>query len=379
LGGIAGAISQGSGGISGSGGVPGSGGSGGTGGVAGGGGGGGGSGGTAGTGGQGSGGVSGISGSGGVSGSGGGSGGTAGTGGHGGISSTGGVAGSGGGSGGIAGTGGVGGTGGSTGASLSTLATAFCAAARTCCAKSGQPTSLGDCESSFPSRLPVIALVSKGTVSIDNTALAACIAAYNQTATACTFGALVTGCMGVFAGTKAEGAPCGVGGIPKTDGVHECKPSSGPEMCLWTGDSSDPTVTGVCHKPDHGKSGDACAFGCPSGQDCSSDFSASATDATAICFEDDGVYCNTTVSPSVCTPIVTKGGSCAADSMSCASTSYCDSTTSKCTAAGTIGQLCSAPGSQCLTSLACGSDGKCADPVFGSDSSTCTGYPPEPY
>ena len=239
---------------------------------------------------------------------------------------------------------------------------------------------LDDCETMFPSRVASLALVNKGTATIDTTALASCVAAYNLTATSCTFSALMTGCNGVFVGTKGENDPCGVGGNPSTPGVNECKRSGGVELCVWTEDSSDPTVTGTCHKAPHGKNGDACASSCPSGQDCSADFYTSPGPGPVICFEDDGLYCNWATSTGTCAPIVAQGGSCSDDPSACASTTYCDSAaaTPTCKAAGTLGQPCSLSGSACLSHYSCGPDGKCAEPAFAYES-TCAGSPPVPY
>lgn len=337
------------------------------------------------TGGLGSGGVSGIMATGGVAGSGG-SGGRGGSGSGVGGSSAGGSGAGGSNTGGSGtggnGTGGTGGSGGGTGASLVALANAFCAAARNCCAKSGLPTSLGDCEAKFPSRVPSIAFVNKGTVTINNVALAACTAAYNQTATTCAFSPLETACRGVFVGTKAEGASCGVGGVPMTSGSRECKAGGGAEECVWTGDSNDPTVTGVCHTPPHGKNGDPCDATCESGDDCTTEvLTNQANPPTAVCFENEGLYCKFDGNGgSICAPIVPPGGSCADDSMACGSAGYCDSTsgTPKCKVAGTIGQSCATLGTRCLSSLVCAPSGKCADQGFAFDT-RCSGTPPFPY
>ena len=299
-------------------------------------------------------------------------GGTGGTGGSAGVGGTGGRAGSG-------GTGGTGGTGGGTDVSLATLASAFCAAARACCTKAALPMALDDCETMFPSRIATLALVNKGTVTIDSTALAACVAAYRLVATACVYAPLVTGCSGVFVGTKAESAPCGVGGNPFTPGRNECRKSGGAELCVWTGDSTDPTVTGACHKAPRGGKGDACASSCPSGQDCSADFFTSPGTVPVLCFEDDGLYCNWATSSGTCAPIVAQGGSCAVDPSECASNTYCDSTaaTPVCKAAGTLGQSCTLSGSTCLSQYVCGANDTCVDPDFAYES-TCTGSPPVP-
>ena len=317
-------------------------------------------------------------GTGGIPGSGGGSGGRSGTGGNGtGASGTGGSGTGGNGTGG-SGTGGNG-TGGSSGASLTALANAFCTAARSCCTKSGLPTSLDDCETRFPSRLATLALVNKGTVTIDNTALAACIESYKQTATACTINPVYAACKGVFVGTQVEGAPCGVGGIPMVSGISECKSAGGAEECVWTGNVNDPTVTGVCHTPAHGKSGDPCATSCVTSKDCTFDVLTSPGDPTAVCFEEDGLFCTSSTTPSTCAPMVGVGGSCTVDPMSCVDKTVCDNTTLKCKARATLGQSCSLAGSfPCLNGLVCTSAGKCAEPEFAYNQS-CSGFPDYPY
>jgi hypothetical protein len=150
---------------------------------------------------------------------------------------------------------------------------------------------------------------------------------------------------------------------------------------VWTGDSSDPTATSTCHKPVHGNSGDACIGDCPSNsQDCSFDLLTSPGPIDSVCFEADGLYCNSTGASPVCSPRVANGASCAADSTACASSSYCDSSgaTPTCKAAGTLGQSCSNTGSQCQAQYVCGTDTKCDDPGFAFDS-TCAGNPPVPY
>lgn len=279
-------------------------------------------------------------------------------------------------------SGGSGGTGGGLEASLAPLATAFCAAARSCCAKSGFPSSgLLNCESMYSSRLPSTPYLKKGTVTIDSVRLATCIAAYNQAATACTFVPLMTACSGVFVGTKGEGEACGVGGTPFTSGVSECKQNDDPRVCIWTGNSSDPKVTGMCHEPAHGQAGDACLGNCAkNSQDCSFDFLTVPGPVGALCFEVDGLYCDSTGKSPVCTAIVPDGGSCATDSTACASSSYCDfsGTTPTCRPAATLTLSCSSTGNQCQSQYVCGSDNRCEDPGFAFDA-TCAGTPPLPY
>ena len=105
-------------------------------------------------------------------------------------------------------------------------------------APSTYPTTLDDCEAKFESRIPALANVSKGIETIDNAALAACIAGYNEAAGTCAFSPLGIACKGVFLGTKSEGAACGVGGVPSSGGSGECKATGRATECVWTGDAN---------------------------------------------------------------------------------------------------------------------------------------------
>ena len=264
------------------------------------------------------------------------------------------------------------------GASVQALGTAFCAAARNCCFGTEFWTpDLTDCEANFPARLKPLALVDRGTVIIDKTALAACIAAYNQTATACTLNNLAPACRGVFVGTKAEGDPCGYGSEPMTEGAHECKASGSPELCVWGDDLTAPGATGTCHKAPHGKIGDSCFGSARSGEEWLSD-AIHMTSVPAVCFEDDGLYC-TWGGNRVCAPIVANGGACTVDS-ACANASFCDSNTKTCMTAGIFGQSCAANGLHCSHDLACDANNQCTEPVFGLDNNPhdCDGSPTVP-
>lgn len=326
---------------------------------------------------------SGGAGSGGVPGSGG-----AAPGGHGGAATGTGGAGSGGrgtggaGSGGV-GAGGAGGAGGapSTAALLVDLASAFCGAARTCCAMAQMPTTLDDCETRFQARLPGLTAVHQGVETIDDAALAACVAGYQQAATTCAFQPLVAACKGVFVGTLDEGAACGKGGVPSTSGAGWCKATGRATACVWTGDSNVATTTGTCHTPAHGKLGDPCATSCAKNDSCVFDLFTSPGYPTAVCFEEDGLYCASGATSSVCAAIVPTGGSCADNPFSCASTDTCGGTgaTPACQTAATLGQACSSSGPECAQgmSLGCGTDQTCHDLGFAYDT-TCGGTPPFP-
>ncbi|MEP6654472.1 MAG: hypothetical protein ABJA82_14010 [Myxococcales bacterium] len=288
----------------------------------------------------------------------------------------------------VAGHGGAGGSGtAGTGGTVSTatllveLGNAFCAAARTCCAAKSLPITLGDCEAQFASRLWGLPYYNKGTETIDNIALAACIAGYKQTAKTCAFQPLEVACKGVFVGTKAEGAACGKGGVPMTSGVGECKITGRVTQCLWTGDSNVATTAGVCQSAVHGKKGDPCATSCGKNERCTWDLLTSPGYPTAVCLEEDGLYCSSAVTPSVCATIVPTGGNCEAESLACASTDYCDHTTTpaKCRKAATLGQACPSSGPYCANgmSLFCGTTNKCEDLGFAYEM-TCGGTPPFP-
>jgi|GEM_PF-2576789 len=283
-----------------------------------------------------------------------------------------------------AGTAGAGGAGGAVSSAtlLVELGNAFCAAARTCCAQKSLPTTLGDCETKFPSRLWGLPYFNKGTVTIDNAALAACIAGYKQTSSTCAFQPLEAACKGVFVGTKAPGAACGKGGVPSTSGANECKAGGRVTQCLWTGDSNLSTTTGVCQSPPaRGNLGDPCATTCRKNESCVFDLFTSPGYPTATCLEEDGLYCSSATSEPVCASIVPTGGSCAAESTACASTDYCDQTgaTPKCRKAATLGQACSSSGPECASgmSLFCGTSSKCEDLGFAYET-TCGGTPPFP-
>jgi hypothetical protein len=311
---------------------------------------------------------------------------TAGTG-AGGITSTAGtgaggitVRGTGGGSGGIggaSGTGGVTGSGGGSGTapSLQGLAAAFCSAARSCCALKAYPTApLADCETQFQSRVRSLALVNKGTVVIDSSGLATCIAAYTKAATLCSFYDVVDGCGGVFVGTKPDGQLCGSG---NQSGGLECDSNGGPKMCFWTQSPSDPSITGTCMPIPHGKQGDACVTTCYKGDDCSGDLYAWTGADTANCFETDGLYCkHEDNGVATCAPLLPHGATCSTAAYdACGSGNYCDWNDSTCKASATIGQSCQTIA--CLSRFQCGTDQKCANVPLANDE-VCAGNPAVP-
>jgi hypothetical protein len=310
----------------------------------------------------------GATGSGGVTGKGG----TAGTA-AGGATSTGGKA-TGGSTGSGGGTGGIGGTGGGTGATLvQPLTTAFCAAAKSCCGRESYPAAdLADCESKFLSRFRNYPLVGKGTVTIDETKLAACIAAYNTAATACTISPIYSACSDVFVGKQTEGQACGSGDV---FGSLECKKVDGSAVCYWGETGSDPSITGLCTTIPHGKSGDECEGTCATGDSCMMDILGGTPPFPATCFETDGLYCARAKTPAVCKPIRAIDSACTSDTNACGTGNYCDWTTNTCQVAMKLGEPCA--DASCVSGLMCGKDLKCIEPPF-ADEYICKGTPPAP-
>jgi hypothetical protein len=313
----------------------------------------------------------------------GGKGGTTGTGG-GGATATGGSAGTGGlaGKGGTAGSraggaggdGGAGGAGGGTGpAMFQPLVNAFCTAAKSCCAREGYPKAdLNDCESKFLSRLESFPLVGKGTVTVDQNALAACVAAYGAAATACTITSVYAACKGVFVGTQTEGQPCG--GASKF-GAVECKPVNGSAACHWEHGTSDPTTTGTCVDIPRGRSGDECSMTCLKEDTCIVDMIGGSAPFPVACFEEDGLYCSVAANPPVCKPIVRLGDACTWDIDPCGSDNYCGWTANTCQPASKLGESCA--DSACAKGLVCETSGKCVEQPFASET-TCKGAPSTP-
>jgi hypothetical protein len=241
---------------------------------------------------------------------------------------------------------------------LAPTITAFCAAARSCCAKQNEPAALDDCESQFPMNNETVASLASGAAKLDMAALATCLAAYEAAATSCEENPVLSACRGVVIGTRAENEPC-------TSGA-ECAGTPGPYSCLIT----EPNGTvGVCQKVPHAKSGEECAFTCRAGEDCT--FTTyGATDSTvALCFEDEGLYCDYTGLAPVCQPLVGLGNACDSDD-ECGYLAYCETT---CKKRGLEGEPC-AP---CISSLTCVDD-QCVSPPFAS-ANTCEGRSLGPY
>jgi hypothetical protein len=272
-------------------------------------------------------------------------------------------AGSGGTSGNGAGTAGDGGGAGEGSNPLAPLIDAFCAAARACCAIAGQPAgALEQCEDQVVGTNGNFALVAGGTVEVDATALAACVAAFEAAETECVLTDVRTACRGILRGTLDDGDDC-------TD-VMECDRSAGPMVCkkLQQG-TADPNI-GVCTPPPRGTLGDPCALSCEEGQECST--TSSSPDDTyplTLCFEADGLYCPLGES---CAAIVPDGDDCTYNE-ACGSDGFCVSTCETLAGAGDVCQF----NYGCQDGLACVSSECTPEPFANND--TCFGSMPSFY
>jgi hypothetical protein len=214
--------------------------------------------------------------------------------------------------------------------------------------------------------------VQKGTVSIDQTALDACVAAYGTVATTCTSTALKAGCRGVFVGAQAEGQPCG--GTTRF-GSFECKQANGSASCYWQDSGGYPTKTGVCVSIPRGKSGDPCSKTCLKNETCIVDMIGGAAPFPVSCFEEDGLYCSVVSNPTVCKPMLHLGDACNWDIDPCGGGNYCGWNTNTCLAKGKLGESCA--NGWCADDLTCGTNTRCAEWPLASVS-VCNGTPSVP-
>jgi hypothetical protein len=268
-------------------------------------------------------------------------------------------------SGGAAGSANVGGAAGSANVStpemLVPTVKAFCAAARTCCAKQADPVMLDDCESAFATKDQTALALARGTVTIEAADLAKCQAAYQAAATSCEENSVLDACTGIVHGKVAEGAPCTLGG--------ECA-SAGPKVCLVTGGQDS---LGVCKAAPGGKAGDECALTCRPNEICTFTVYGVSDSPLTPCLESDGVFCDYDSLPAKCQAIYGLGAQCERDDQ-CGSAAYCDSAgSSTCKKRSQLNEACGT----CLSRLTC-EGGKCQSPPL-TVGGTCDGYSLGPY
>jgi hypothetical protein len=242
-----------------------------------------------------------------------------------------------------------------------TVATA-CSAAATCCAAKAIPTMLDDCSAMYDMYQDGVSGVMAGHITIDSAALARCKAAYENSTVQCNLNAIVAACDGVYVGHQQAGEPC-IGG-------YDCDRSTDTMTCLITDTSGDSPV-GTCEKVPRAKVNEPCFSTCRAGEDCSSSTQGIASpEDLALCFEDDGLYCDNNETTPVCKTILALGTECDGGSWdACGSHAQCNTT---CEKVSDLGESCGS----CFHSYTC-VEGKCVDPDWATES-TCMGFPPGP-
>ncbi|HEV8548531.1 MAG TPA: hypothetical protein VGQ57_05870, partial [Polyangiaceae bacterium] len=232
----------------------------------------------------------------------------------------------------------------------------FCSAVASCCGT----TMLPDCAATYATMQPAVASVESGVITLDAEALARCQAAYAPGPDQCNLNAVVAACAGVFIGSRHDGEPC--------HGGFDCDRSTDVMTCLIT-DTMTPNAEGVCKTVPHGKLDDACVFSCETGDDCSTTTISGGDYPITLCFESDGLYCDS--NDSTCHALVPMGMPCSGSFGECGSQAGCQTT---CVPLSGRGEDC---GNGCLRKFQCGDDGKCADPPWATENA-CSGYPPAP-
>jgi hypothetical protein len=194
------------------------------------------------------------------------------------------------------------------------LVDAFCGTARNCCEDAGQPpAALDACELAVSAGNLNFQNVARGTLTVDEDALQACVAAYVAAADSCVIAGINAACRGVFRGTVADGEAC-------SDGL-ECDRTDGPRICeviLSQGDDAP----GTCVDPGRGALGTACGGDCRENSNCSSTFISVDETTTTLCFEEDGLYCR---GGEECSALLDDGEECP-DGVGCSSSSLCSTT-----------------------------------------------------
>jgi len=229
------------------------------------------------------------------------------------------------GAGGSAGAGGAGGDAMAVAKALADFTTAFCMAARICCAPApGAAGLLADCETTLPSTSMRYAAIVAGTVVPDLTRLPACTAALQQATTTCL---VPDACQNIWQGTRATGEPC-----TQSLQALQCRNDAGDTLCYREAGAMPAVFTGVCQPAMRGALGTPCVASCGPGITCSQALYTTATSPMAICYTQDGLYCES----AACAAILPAGAPCTA-SPQCGTESYCATT---CTPRKAAGQPC---------------------------------------
>jgi hypothetical protein len=215
----------------------------------------------------------------------------------------------------------------------------------------GEHSPIGACNQTIPTT------AGQTAATLSQAALERCVSAYRAAATTCVLDGVTAACHGILVGHVPDGQPCA--------DVAACDRAAGPKVCQKIQGMGE---LGTCQTPPRGKSGDPCALSCALDTNCSVTASSPAASyPTTLCYEEDGLYCQSGYS---CVPLVADGSTCSGED-ACRSASYCDGET--CVSRPGPGDACQF-GPDCGSGFAC-VDSHCAPAPFAF-SSSCEGYPP---
>ena len=155
-------------------------------------------------------------------------------------------------------------------------------------------------------------------MTIDSAGLASCLAAYQAASETCDAKPVIAACHGLVHGTLAEGQSCRF--------TSECAGIE-PKVCLLP----DEHGAGVCKKVVHAKAGDACGVVfCGADPSCSQVSYAPAGATVTVCFEAEGLYCDSSGNNPKCQPVRATGAACTNSEQCGSALSECDAKTRRC-------------------------------------------------
>lgn len=226
---------------------------------------------------------------------------------------------------------------------ISRFVDAVCDSVGPCCQNAGFTYDAAGCKALGNAELSKDFALDRPNVKYDAAAGGKCIEAVRKAVQSCSTIDIVGGpeCSGVLAGTLPEGAAC--------EASIECAAPAGAHAHY---DSPGPDPQGVCVVEARGKTGDPCGATCTehdSGSDC---FGSSSSSGTAICYTNDGLYCDQT-----CKPLIAVGQPCEAEG--CVDGAYCSG--GSCTTLPAAGAPC-AQGILCGEGLYCDEFTTCQPP-----------------
>jgi hypothetical protein len=225
-------------------------------------------------------------------------------------------------------------------------ATAYCASIKSCCDKAQYTYDAAACTTAFGQFLDqsLVKPVAGGKTSYDAAAAGTCLSQLESRACD-SVEPEPAACEKVFVGTVPAGGAC--------ESDTECAPPPGGEADC---DMVDGASSGTCVQTPRGKAGDACDTTCSqsgSTSYCSSSGSGSGS-GSATCWTNDGLYCD----GAKCAAVIPIGGACEYEG--CVDGAYC--ATGKCAAKSAAGGSCDGGWDSCATGSYCESTSKTCKP-----------------